>query len=87
MSRNAGRAIGATCVLGVAAGIGLLIYSVRQGAVPRREAMPDVGKFRAGSALGEERAGFSGRPQVLVFATSLGPGVARGLKLPRERRG
>jgi hypothetical protein len=30
--------------------------------------MPDVGKFRVGSQLGEERAGFSGRAMVQVFA-------------------
>ncbi len=34
------------------------------------QAVVDVGHFRVGSALGEERSGFSGRSKVIVFAGS-----------------
>lgn len=48
--------------------------------------LPDVGKFRVGSVLGEERAGFSGSPKVQVF-TNFGdpdwPAIAFCLEDPR----
>jgi hypothetical protein len=52
--------------LAVAAGVGLVIYSTSSGGAAA-QAITDVGKFRAGSELGEERAGFSGRAKLLVF--------------------
>lgn len=73
MSRKAGRAIAASCVLGVAAGAGILIYSIASGGGVAAQEMPDVGKFRVGSQLGEERAGFSGRPMVFVFTSAASP--------------
>lgn len=36
-------------------------------------ALPDVGSFRVGSELGERRAGFSGRPKVLIFTSLQDP--------------
>jgi hypothetical protein len=70
MSRKTGRAIAASCALGAVAGAGILIYTIAAGGGAAAQAMPDVGKFRVGSQLGEERAGFSGRPMVMVFASA-----------------
>ena len=38
--------------------------------------LTDVGKFRVGSHLGDERAGFSGRPKLQVFTTTADPELA-----------
>jgi len=47
------------------------------GCVPRTQAqmpgLPDAGRFRVGYALGEKRAGFSGRPMVMIFTNSGAP--------------
>ena len=70
MSRNAGRAIAASCTLGVIVGAGVLVYTAFVGDRAVAQVIPDVGKFRSGSELGEERAGFSGRAKVLVFSNA-----------------
>ncbi len=69
MSKRARRGLVATVVLGLLIALG--VYSVvgTRGAATA-QALPDAGKFRAGSALGEERAGFSGRMMVQVFTTA-----------------
>jgi len=72
MSRKTGRAIVASCALGAVAGAGILIYTiVAGGGGAAAQALPDAGKFRVGSQLGEERAGFSGRPMVMVFTSAI----------------
>ena len=72
MKSKSGRIIAILCVVSVLAG--LVIYAfVGRGAGAAAQAIPDVGKFKVGSALGEERAGFSGRPKVQVFATADSP--------------
>jgi hypothetical protein len=71
MSRKTGRAIVASCALGAVAGAGILIYTIAAGGGgAAAQALSDVGRFRVGSRLGEERAGFSGRPMVIVFAST-----------------
>jgi hypothetical protein len=55
------------------------------GGSAQTAALSDVGRFRAGSALGERRAGFSGRPKVQVFADRSArdwPGLEACLKSP-----
>jgi hypothetical protein len=54
------------------AGAAGLVLAPRPGAAGA-QALPDAGPFRVGSELGEERAGFSGRPKVLVFASAEAP--------------
>jgi hypothetical protein len=72
MKSKSGRVIVACCVL--AAVIGLLIYTfIVKGAGAAAQALPDTGKFKVGSALGEERGGFSGRPKLQVFVTADSP--------------
>jgi hypothetical protein len=52
-----------------ALGLGILLYTrLPGGGGAAAQAMPDVGRFKAGSELGMERAGFSGRAMVQVFA-------------------
>jgi len=72
MSRNAGRAVVASCTLVVVVGVGV-IYTAFLGDRVAAQAIPDVGKFRAGSELGEERAGFSGRHRLFLFVTPSSP--------------
>lgn len=43
------------------------------GQDPQASALADVGAFKVGSAVGEERAGFSGRPKVQVFISADDP--------------
>ena len=70
MSRRMKRGVFASVVLVLfAVGAAFLLLPGRKG-VAGAQALPDSGKFRAGSALGEERAGFSGRTVVQVFATA-----------------
>jgi hypothetical protein len=62
MSRTAKRGFVAFFFLSVLLGLALSVAFVRgAGGAAKAQALPDVGKFRVGSALGEERAGFSGR--------------------------
>ncbi len=52
-------------IFGGCAAYGLL--ASRSGAATA-QAVTDIGKFRVGSTLGEERTGFSGRTKVTIFA-------------------
>src|SRR5258705_9704065 len=72
MRKNSGRIIAACCVLVALAGVLAYTFIFR---TPRAaaQAVVDVGNFKVGSALGEERAGFSGRPKVQVFVTANDP--------------
>jgi len=70
MSDRAKRGIAATCVVALLVGLGIYGLLSMRGTAATAQAMPDVGKFRVGSDLGEERAGFSGRAKVQVFATA-----------------
>ncbi|MBI4604743.1 MAG: hypothetical protein HY721_22505 [Planctomycetes bacterium] len=70
MSRRAKQGISVGLVLAcVALGIGIYALIAGRGAVTA-QTMPDVGRFRAGSELGAERAGFSGRAMVQVFTSA-----------------
>jgi hypothetical protein len=70
MSRKTGRAIVASCALGVVAGAGILIYTISARGGAAAQELSGAGKFRVGSQLGEERAGFSGRPMLMVFTSA-----------------
>ena len=73
MKTKAGKTAIAICILGVLVSFAV-IYAVRfrsAGAV--QQVLADAGKFKLGSALGMERAGFSGQPMVLVFANPDSP--------------
>ena len=73
MSKMAKRRCAGLAVLGVfLVVVGYLAFSRSAGTQEPGDVVAprDVGKFRVGSALGEERAGFSGRAQVLVFTTA-----------------
>jgi hypothetical protein len=48
------------------------MLTIREAGVAA-QALPDVGRFKVGSAAGMERAGFSGRPMVEVFTTADDP--------------
>jgi hypothetical protein len=74
MNTKSGRIIFAC--FAAAALVGLVTYGVlvpRSGVGAAAQALSDVGKFKVGSALGMERAGFSGRPMVQVFTTADDP--------------
>jgi hypothetical protein len=74
MNGKTGRVILVCC--GLCAVAGVLSFGIMRsggvGAAP--QALTDVGRFRVGAALGEERAGFSGRAQLMVFASADDPG-------------
>jgi hypothetical protein len=73
MNGKTGRFVVACCVLFAVAG-GVAFMILRTGGVRAApQALADVGRLRVGSALGEERAGFSGRPKVLVFTSATDP--------------
>src|SRR6267143_1594648 len=71
MNSKAGRTIVALCALSALAG--LVTYAFLGSSRVTAQALPDAGKFKVGSALGEERAGFSGRAKVQVFTSSADP--------------
>jgi hypothetical protein len=74
MNGKTGRVVVACCALCAAAGL-VAFMVVRTGGVKAApQVLSDVGKFRAGAALGEERAGFSGRAKLMVFASAGDPG-------------
>ena len=74
MSQRAKRGFLAFFFLSILLGLAVSVAFVGGGGrKARAQALPDVGKFRVGSALGEERAGFSGRAKVLVFTTPDSP--------------
>jgi hypothetical protein len=73
MSRNAGRAIAASCTLFAVVGAGIVIYTAFVGDRAVAQVIPDVGMFRAGSELGEDRAGFTGRHKLFVFVSPGSP--------------
>jgi hypothetical protein len=58
------------CTLGAVAGAGILIYSMVAGGGAAAQVLTDVGRFKVGSELGMERAGFSGRAMLMIFATA-----------------
>lgn len=71
VNSKSGRIIAASCVLlGLA---GCVAYVLVPGGVggggggAGAQAISDAGKFKVGSALGQERAGFSGRAMVQIF--------------------
>jgi hypothetical protein len=68
MSKRTKRGIAFSAIIALAAGLAVYL-AVPGGTAARTQALSDVGVFRAGSALGEERAGFSGRPQVKVLVS------------------
>ncbi len=68
MSRRTKRGIVITCVLGFVAALGSYFFWPPSRAISAGQAVSDIGKFRVGSALGEERTGFSGRTKVTIFA-------------------
>ncbi len=80
MNSKSGRIIVASCVLlGLA---GCVAYALipggaggGAGAGAGAQALSDVGKFKVGSAVGEERAGFSGRSKVQIFTSSGDPNL------------
>lgn len=70
MSRKAKRGFAASfCLVFL---IAVVVYFLRspRGTAATAQVLPDLGAFRVGSELGEERASFSGRPKVQVFATA-----------------
>ena len=72
MSQRAKRGVLAFFFLSILLGLVVSVAFVGGGGrKARAQALPDAGKFRVGSALGEDRAGFSGRAKVQVF-TSFG---------------
>jgi hypothetical protein len=73
MNGKMGRVVVACCVLCAAAG-GVAFMIMRTGGVRAApQVLADVGRFRVGAALGEERAGFSGLPKLQVFASADDP--------------
>lgn len=70
MSQRQGHVLLATLGVIALAGAGVGAFFLGGG---QDAALGDAGAFRVGSALGEERAGFSGRPQVQVFASAADP--------------
>jgi hypothetical protein len=74
MSRTAKRGFVAFFFLSVLLGLAVSFAFVGgAGGAAKAQALPDVGKFRVGSTLGEERCGFSGRAKVLVFTSPDSP--------------
>ena len=74
MNTKSGRIFLACCVATVLGG--LVAYGVlvtRSGGRAAAQALSDVGKFKVGSTVGMERAGFSGRVMVQVFTTADDP--------------
>src|SRR5687767_9457694 len=70
MSRRAKRGFAASFCLVFLIALGVYFLRSPRGTAATAQALPDLGAFRVGSALGEERAGFSGRTKVQVFATA-----------------
>lgn len=60
----------------LAASCGFAILRLSSGEADSPHGLAAVGPFRVGSALGEERAGFSGRPKLQVFTTADDPAAA-----------
>ena len=73
MSKRAKRGLAASAVLAVLAGLGIYAVVASGRTTAGAQTLPDAGKFRSGSGLGEERAGFSGRSKVLVFTSAADP--------------
>lgn len=72
MHSRSGRVIVASCaLLGLAGCVAYALIGAGGGA--GAQTLPDSGKFKVGSAVGEERAGFSGRSKVQIFTTSDDP--------------
>jgi hypothetical protein len=74
MSRRARRGVFVSLAGAAALGAAVIVVFVPRSGAAKAQALPDIGKFRAGSVLGEERAGFSGRPKLQVL---LDPGDPR----------
>jgi hypothetical protein len=74
MSRNGKRGFLAFFFMSILLALAVSVAFVGgAGGAAKAQALPDVGKFRVGSALGEERCGFSGRAKVSVFASFNSP--------------
>jgi hypothetical protein len=71
MSRRArGYLAGLTFLLALGGGLAGFFLGGRKAPLGgAQEALSQVGRFRVGAELGEERAAFSGRPKLLVFAS------------------
>lgn len=84
MSRKAKLRLGSgVLVVALLGGIGAWFFLDRGGtraqeggAAPVPQAIGDIGRFRVGSVLGEERAGFAGRSKLLVFSSAMSPTYA-----------
>jgi len=74
MKSKIGRIIVASCLLlGLAGCVAYVLIPGGVGGGAGAQALSDVGKFKVGSGLGEERAGFSGRPKVQIFTSTDDP--------------
>jgi len=69
--------LGSVSIVAIAASVVVFFGGSQptEGAASQQEpaapvVLPDIGAFRVGSALGDERAGFSGMPSVFVFASA-----------------
>jgi hypothetical protein len=76
MNTKTGRVVVACCVFSTLAGLGGFLALRTGGVGASQQAIEDVGLFRVGAMLGEERAGFSGLPKLQVFADAADPGWA-----------
>jgi hypothetical protein len=73
MSQRAKRSMAAAAGLAIVAAVGLgitVFLAAPSSGGAAAQALPDVGRFRVGSALGLERGAFSGRPMVQVFTSA-----------------
>ncbi|MBI4601484.1 MAG: hypothetical protein HY721_05910 [Planctomycetes bacterium] len=73
MSQKAKRGIAAMVIVGGLAGLGIYVAVAVVSPAATAQSLPDTGRFRAGSELGAERAGFSGRTMVTVFTSAAAP--------------
>ena len=72
MSRRTKRSIFVSLLVAITAAFGLYV-ALPAKTIAKAQALADVGSFRVGHELGLERAGFSGRPMVIVFASADSP--------------
>ncbi|MBI4257905.1 MAG: hypothetical protein HY619_03025 [Thaumarchaeota archaeon] len=78
MSARQSRMLSACCGLAIVAVVAAILLLNARGAGggaagAAQAALTDVGRFKLGAKLGEERAGFSGLPKIQVFANSSDP--------------
>ncbi|MBI4605205.1 MAG: hypothetical protein HY721_24840 [Planctomycetes bacterium] len=73
MSQKAKRGIAAMVLVGGLVGLGVYLAVASVSPAATAQALPDTGRFRGGSELGAERAGFSGKTMVTVFTSAAAP--------------